>query len=112
MALPSSLRNSKPKKSETRGYRSKQDTINLIYAKLFEISAPEGKTDYDRGWRSCTEIARDILKRKGKYPALWGILDQLVSVKWIEEKWGVAPNGRDVRLFRAIKYTKSGERLY
>lgn len=111
MATPRILQK-KTERPAKRGYRSRTDTINLIYAKLYEVSSPQGKTDRDLGWRSANEIAKEILKRKGKYPVLWEILDHLVRVKWIEEKWGVADNGRDVRLFRAIKYNAANERLY
>ena len=110
MPLPAALKKKQPK-APTRGYRSKTDTINLIYSEMFKLASSKGETDRDSGWRSCNEIAKEILGRKGKYPALWEILDHLVRIEWLEEKLGIAANSKDVRLFRAIKYTKSGERV-
>lgn len=109
MPLPSALKKSSAPK---RGYRSRTDTINLIYSEMFKLHDPKGTTDRDLGWRSCNEIAKEILGRKGKYPVLWQVLEHLVRIKWLEEKLGLADNSKDVRLFRAIKYTKSGDRVY
>lgn len=113
MALPRKLHRSKTQtKPATRGYRTRTDTINLLYTKMYALSSPTGNTDRDMGWRTANEIAVEVLGRKGKYPALWDILNHLVTIGWLEEKWGVAANGRDARLFRAIKYTADGQRLY
>jgi hypothetical protein len=109
MPLPSAL---KKQTAATRGYRSRTDTINLIYSEMFKAHAVKGETERELGWRSCNDIAKEILGRKGKYPILWEILEHLVRIGWLEEKLGLAVNSKDVRLFRAIKYTKSGDRVY
>lgn len=85
-------------KAATREYRSYTDTMNMVYQGLFHAEQP----------MSQLEIARDILRRKGKYPALRAILNRMVEIRWIRRIESVATNRHLVYKYSAIKYDENG----